>query len=219
MTASGDGAAPGRESTPSRGASPAGRPLQIHYRRPPDREEIYEQRLIVDRPEVQISLQSDTPLSAPMEIEGRRILEPGSPVVWFTFPGRWHDIGRFHLADGTFTGYYANVLTPVQLHHRRAGGVEPLVWHTTDLFLDIWLGRDGGVRVLDREELAEAEARGWVDAPTAARARGEARALVQAAAAGRWPPAVVDIWTLGRGGPQSSSSSTTQAPARRSTSR
>ena len=35
-------------------------------------------------------------------------------MVWTTYRGDvWHDVGRFHLADGTFTGYYANILTPV----------------------------------------------------------------------------------------------------------
>lgn len=197
------------------GGNLPGRELHIHYRRPPDREHVYEQRLIVDRPDVQISYAPHTPLTAPMEVAGRRVLEPGSPVVWFTFADAWHDIGRFHLADGSFTGYYANVLTPVELHDPDQ---QPLTWTTTDLFLDVWLGSDGHLAVLDAPELAEAEGRGWVEAPTARRARDEAARLVREAGAGAWPPPVAREWTLERVRRQSSSSTTTQAADRRSTS-
>ena len=63
--------------------------------------------------------------------EAEVALERGSDAVWFTFPGLWHDIGRFHRSDGTFTGIYANILTPPLI---QPDGV----WHTTDLFLDLW---------------------------------------------------------------------------------
>jgi predicted RNA-binding protein associated with RNAse of E/G family len=111
-------------------------------------------------------------------------------VVWFTYPGRWHDIGRFHRADGSFTGYYANVLTPVLMTGDR--------WETTDLCLDVWLGADGRVELLDEEEFAEAVERGWMDAPTARAARHEAEALAEAARAGAWPPPEVRAWDLAR---------------------
>lgn len=190
-----------------------GRELHIHYRRPPDREQVYEQRLLVDRPEVKISYAPRTPLNTAMEVGGRPVLEPGSPVVWFTFAHTWHDIGRFHLADGTFTGIYANVLTPVELHGSED---EPLIWRTTDLFLDVWVGTDGRVSVLDEPELEQAESRGWVEPAVARRARREAAELRQRALDGTWPPPVVRDWTLERVLAQSSA--TTQAPERRSTS-
>lgn len=194
---------------------PSGLELHIHYHRPPGRLRVYRQRLLVDRPWVQVSFQAETPVSEPMVVAGRTVLEPGSPVIWFTFPDRWHDVGRFHLADGTFTGYYANVLTPVVLH---LGHHEPLRWRTTDLFLDVWQGSDGTLAVLDEEELAEAEAEGAVDAAMAERAREEARRITREAELERWPPQVAREWTLERVGSRSQSSSTTQAPESRSTS-
>jgi predicted RNA-binding protein associated with RNAse of E/G family len=118
------------------------------------------------------------------------VLEPGAPVVWTTYAGEWHDVGRFHLADGTFTGTYANVLTPVEMH----GGV----WTTTDLCLDVWLGADGRVEILDRDEFDAARAAGWMDDATAARALAEAERLAGAARRGEWPPAHVREWTLER---------------------
>jgi predicted RNA-binding protein associated with RNAse of E/G family len=118
------------------------------------------------------------------------VLEPGSPVVWFTFPDAWHDVGRFHRPDGQFTGFYANVLTPV-----RIDGDD---WTTTDLFLDVFVAPDGAVHVLDRDELDHAEGRGWIDAALARRARAEADTLVQTVRQGDWPPTAVHEWTLAR---------------------
>lgn len=119
------------------------------------------------------------------------ILEPGAPVVWFTFPNAWHDIGLFHLADGTYTGLYANILTPVEFLDERS-------WATTDLCLDLWAPRRGPARILDEADLAEAEAAGLVDRKIAARARQEAAALLEAHAAGSWPPPLVREWPLAR---------------------
>lgn len=165
--------------------------VTIHYRRPPDRLQIFEQAVLERTPECIVTLVETTPLKRPVCAAGQTILEPGAPVVWFTFPGAWHDIGRFHLRDRTFTGYYANVLTPVAIE---AAGV----WDTTDLFLDVWLGADGRVEVLDENELEEALQKGWVDDATAARATAEAETLAVAARAGRWPPRAVKTWTLER---------------------
>jgi predicted RNA-binding protein associated with RNAse of E/G family len=164
--------------------------VRIHYKRPPDRLEIFEQRLVHDGPDVKVTLAPAVARAAPIRIAGRTVLEDRSPVVWFTFPGRWHDIGRFHLADGTFTGLYANVITPVELRdgHR---------WDTTDLFLDLWVDERGGT-VLDEDELQDALERGWVDQATAVRARQEIAQIRAEAEMGAWPPEMVREWTLDR---------------------
>jgi predicted RNA-binding protein associated with RNAse of E/G family len=164
--------------------------IRIHYRRPPNNVQVFEQTLVLDRPDVKVTLAEHMPYQPPMRIEGNVVLELGSDVVWFTFPDAWHDVGRFHRADGTFTGCYANILTPPELDGER--------WDTTDLFLDVWVGPDGKALLLDEEELDEALGREWVDAVTAERARKEARSLVEGAARGTWPPPVVAEWTLER---------------------
>ena len=173
-------------------ASPrSGHPtVRIHYKRPPNRVQIFEQTLIHDGDDVKVTLARNVPYEPPIRIEGEVVLERGSDVVWFTFPGLWHDIGRFHRADGTFTGLYANLLTPPVLD-----GTE---WDTTDLFLDVWLAPDGTPMLLDEDELDEALGREWVDADTAARVRAEAQGLMDGARAGTWPPAAVHEWTLER---------------------
>jgi predicted RNA-binding protein associated with RNAse of E/G family len=132
-----------------------------------------------------------TPLPKPLVVNGRTVLEDGSPVVWFTFAGRWHDIGRFHLADGTFTGIYANILTPVRF-------VTPWQWETTDLCLDVWLEPDRTPRLLDADELAEAVRNGWIGPELRDRARAEAARILRLARRGDWPPEAVRRWTLDR---------------------
>lgn len=169
--------------------------VHIHYRRPPDREDVFVQGLLLDAPDVKVTFQPATPIPGPVRVDGRTILEPGSPVVWFTFPGAWHDIGRFHTADGRFTGLYANILTPCRLH--AVGSGPPLEWETTDLFLDVWLDPAGRSRLLDEADLDRALERGWVAPSTAARARREATRLLGEAGSA-WPPPVVREWTLDR---------------------
>ena len=154
--------------------SPA-RLVRIHYRRPPDRLQVFEQHLVHDADDVKVTL-AEYRFDPPIVIGGEVVLEADADVVWFTFPGAWHDVGRFHRADGTFTGLYANILTPPVLD-----GPE---WDTTDLFLDVWVSPSGQVLLLDEDEMEEALGRAWLDAPTAARAREEADRLVAAAVAG-----------------------------------
>lgn len=165
-------------------------PVTIRYHRPPDGERCFHQLLLAKGEDCLVTLLEAAPLGQAVSVGGRAVLEPGAPVVWFTFPGAWHDVGRFHLRDGTFTGWYANVLTPVEI-----AGAE---WTTTDLFLDVWKGTDGSVELLDEDEFREAAERGWISDSTARRARAEADALLRAARSASWPPAPVPEWDLAR---------------------
>ena len=165
--------------------------VHIHYLRPPDRERVYTQHLIFEEEGVKVTFAQDLNFESPIRIAGAVVLETGSEAIWFTFPGAWHDIGIFHRADGSFTGTYANILTPCVFAE---GGI----WRTTDLFLDLWIDVDGHIHTLDEDELDEAERKGWVDRETAQRAREEATTLCAQAEAGLWPPVVVGEWTLAR---------------------
>ena len=165
-----------------------GRTITIDYLRPPDRLQRIEQLLLAREGSCTVTFLPRAVLSRPVAAGGVTVLEPEAPVVWFTWPGRWYDVGRFHLRDGTFTGFYANVLTPVEMSGDR--------WRTTDLFLDVWVGADGRVELLDEEEFAQALDRGWLERDTAERARATAASLLAAARLGTWPPAEVLRWTL-----------------------
>ncbi len=165
--------------------------VRIEYRRPPDREEVFTQILVEDRPEVKVTLAQGVRFDPPIFIRGEVALETGSDVVWFTFPGAWHDIGLFHRADGSPTGLYANILTPTRFLSR-------LQWQTTDLFLDLWLDREGTLHLLDLSQFREARARRWISFREARRALREVERLRRAHARGAWPPAVVKEWPLER---------------------
>lgn len=183
--------------------------VKIHYLRPPDRKEIFEQLLIHDRPDVKVTFAQDLVVEPPRTIGGHVALERGSDIVWFTFPDVWHDIGRFHTADGDFRGYYANILTPPTFH---PGGV----WRTTDLFLDVWLRPGDDPIVLDRDEMDEAYERGWINAKVRRRALEEVERILADLARGNWPPAVTHHWTRERAlelaarGPRNQPSSTSE---------
>lgn len=190
--------------------------VAIHYLRPPDHRTVYDQLILDQSPAGIVSFQPATRLTRPVEVAGKVVLADGSPVVWFTFPHQWHDIGLFHLPDGTFTGLYANVLTPVEIEGRAradetrtqltpgqalgasSAPAPDILWRTTDLFLDVFRHPDGRVEILDQDELSEAVAAGAVDAVMAERARQEAATLVRAEAAGQWPPEIVGEWGLER---------------------
>jgi len=166
------------------------REVHIHYKRPRDRVQVFHQLLVLDRGDVKVTLAERMQSSAPMRIESTVVMEEGSDLVWFTFPGLWHDIGRFHRADGTFTGYYANILTPPE--------IDGDTWHTTDLYLDVWLPPGGGPVLLDEDEFDLALGKEMIDPDTARRAREEAERLMAEAQAGTWPPPVVREWTIER---------------------
>ena len=171
---------------------PAGGTLDIYYRRIGKPQEDYRLIVLDSRPDVVITFQPRTPIAAPIVVDDLTILEPRSPVIWFTFPGKWHDIGLFFRTNGAFTGTYANVLTPVDF-------IDARTWATTDLCLDVWVPRWGPVRTLDEDELEEAEEAGRIDGALAERARSEARALVHAHRANAWPPPEIGEWSLARG--------------------
>lgn len=157
---------------------------------------MFEQTLVHETEEVLITYLAEAGVPRPVTVDDRVVLETRSPAVWFTFPAAHHDIGRFHTPAGELTGYYANILTPVDVRHGRGGA--PDQWHTTDLFADLFVTPAGKIHILDLDELREAVDRGWLDDPTAAVAEWEVKRLAGLAGDGAWPPAVVDEWPLER---------------------
>ncbi len=165
--------------------------VTIHYLRPPDHLQTFRQPIIHQSPEVIVTFSRGIRVPSPMELDGEVVLETGSDIVWFTFPRLWHDIGRFHNAAGAFTGFYANLLTPVEL-------LPGDVWRTTDLFLDVWMKPGQAPKLLDEDELQDALDANALEAKTARCAREEAERILERAGAGAWPPPVVHEWTRER---------------------
>lgn len=120
--------------------------------------------------------------AAPVEVNGASILDPGAPIIWFVFPDAWADVGRFHRADGSFTGWYTNIRTPIVI----AGNN----WSSTDLFLDHWLPHEGRGSWLDQDELEAAVRATVIDHWTVERVAKERQRIEKLLAIGDWPPPV-----------------------------
>ncbi len=156
--------------------------MAIVYRRPPDVVQHFSQELLHDGAACKITLlvlEADDP---PLPVGGA-VVPSGGAILWFMFPGKSYEVGAVYDADAAFLGYYTNFVQPPR--------PETAVWHLTDLFLDVWQAPDGPPRLLDEDELTEAADRGWLGAEDVARTRAEAAAVLRAARADRWPPAVV----------------------------
>lgn len=165
--------------------------VDIHYRRIGQPARVYRQFVLETRPDVVVTFQPRTPIDTPLVVDGLTILEPRSPVIWFSFLDKWHDVGLFHRTNGAVTGLYGNILTPLEF-------LDGHLWATTDLCLDIWMPRWGSPRLLDEDELDAAETGGRIDPTLAARARDEAKALMLACRTGTWPPPMTAEWSLVR---------------------
>lgn len=157
------------------------RRITYRYRRPGKGEQTFEQWLVLDRPDVKVLL-TDSYNGERLTVNDEPILDPGAPIVWYVFPDKWHDIGRFHLADETFTGWYTNFVTPVEM----AGDT----WRATDLFLDLWQPAEGEPVWLDEDELEQAVKSGLLDRATAKRIENERSLIVLQLGGGAWPPAI-----------------------------
>lgn len=155
--------------------------IQFEYHRPGQGVTVYEERLALDRPDVKVLLQDDYP-GPDVEVRGVRVLDSGAPMIWFVFPDAWHDIGRFHLADGTFTGWYTNLCKPVQFDGN--------TWIGHDLFLDLWQSAEGKAVWLDEDEFQTAIETGLVDSALKKQILNQRTLLEMQLQLDAWPPPI-----------------------------
>lgn len=162
--------------------------IRLHYHRPGRGTTLFEERLVLDRADVKVTLLDS--YDGPDVFAGDRIiLAAAAPVLWFVYPALGRDVGRFHLADGTFTGWYTNLRSPL-----RMDGSD---WYCTDLFLDHWLPADGAAGTwLDEDELAGAVRDGLLEPGHAAIVDAERATVVRLLAQGTWPPALPRTMSL-----------------------
>jgi predicted RNA-binding protein associated with RNAse of E/G family len=156
-------------------------PIRYTYRRLAHSESVYEQRLVLDRPDVKVLLQESYAGPA-LRAAGAVIHEQGAPMVWFVFPEKWYDVGRFHLADGAFTGWYTNLTKPVEISGDR--------WSATDLFLDLWTPVAGASLWLDEQDLEKATRSRIIDRATRQRIDNERALIDLQLKLGAWPPQI-----------------------------
>lgn len=157
------------------------RRIELEYRRPGKPSTIYREWLVLDRPDVKVLLLD--PYEGPVvHVVEAVIQEPAAPIVWYVFPEHWYDVGRFHLRDGTFTGWYTNFCRPPEIAGDR--------WIARDLFLDLWQPVHGEHRWLDEAELDDAVTRRLIDAATLKRIHNERAMMEHQLREGAWPPPI-----------------------------
>ena len=155
--------------------------IHFEYHRPGIGITVYDELLVLDRPDVKVLLQNG--YSGPaVDVADVRVLDSGAPIIWFVFPDAWHDIGRFHLTDGTFTGWYTNLCKPVTFNGDR--------WIGNDLFLDLWQFPDGTPRWLDEDEFEAAAESGIVDKALKKQVLNQRVLIDLQVSQGAWPPPV-----------------------------
>ena len=158
-------------------------PEQVHfeYHRPGIGVTVYDEWLVLDRPDVKVLLQEN--YSGPdVDVQNSRVLDSGAPIVWFVIPDAWYDIGRFHLSDGTFTGWYTNLCKPVQ--------IDGDTWIGNDLFLDLWQFTDGNPVWLDEDEFENAVKVGLVDKALKKQVLNQRILIDLQASQDAWPPPI-----------------------------
>lgn len=156
--------------------------IHFEYHRPGKEVASYEEFLVLDRLDTKVLLQKEF---AGEDVTHREsvVLQHGAPIVWFIPVGSWHDIGRFHLRDGTFTGFYTNLSRPVD--------IQTANWVGNDLLLDLWQPVDGPPVWFDEDEFEEAVRGSLIDQATARRTLNERNLIDLRVSEGQWPPPIV----------------------------
>jgi predicted RNA-binding protein associated with RNAse of E/G family len=159
------------------------RTVVIEYLRPPGPPALIESELLQEDHNLTVFRHPLSP-SAPIDIGGEIVLGDGFTGVWFLYSGETYDVGRIHDQAGRLTGYYCDMILPMQ----RIGSGR---YSITDLFLDLWVSPNGQYTVLDRDEFEEAVIRGWVTSEQAALAERTLNKLLRLAEASSFPPPLV----------------------------
>jgi predicted RNA-binding protein associated with RNAse of E/G family len=159
----------------------------------PDRRTTFD-ALLLEADEEHLVLAHQVFPARPVHYFDEEILGSGYWLVWFLFQGEPFDVGRFYRPDGTWTGYYADVLEQVRWEPGNPPTIEPVI----DLYLDLWIAPDGRYLVLDEDELAEALQEGHISPERAEWARAVLGRLVAATERGEFPPSVARAFTLDR---------------------
>ncbi|MDI3316910.1 MAG: DUF402 domain-containing protein [Bacillota bacterium] len=96
------------------------------------------------------------PAGTKVEEADGRLWEDDVPVVHYLWRDRWYDV--FVLLQERGLRYYCNLTTPVEWEEASPGGSRH--GRTTDLDVDVLLGEDGRLQILDLHEF-ELHRRQW----------------------------------------------------------
>ena len=147
----------------------------LTYKRPPDRVNHFQQKLLYLDDDVIVTSQRVTP-SSPIVQNGETVLADNFAAIWFVFTGLWYDVGKVYNLDNRWTGYYCDIMKPVKRRVDRTGKLD--CFEITDLFLDLWINPDGTYQIQDEDEFAEAVQNGAIDTELERKAREVLTALI-----------------------------------------
>jgi len=164
----------------------APRSVTIRYKRLPDNLGHFEGVLLQESSN-RLIVEQYLRVRKPRKAFGNVIVADGYLTVWFIFRKKWYDVGKFYDQEGTFTGYYCDIIRPVA----RLLASPSKTSIITDLFLDLWINRDGRCLTLDENQLEDALADRIISKSLANKARGELDALVKSVKAGTFPPRTI----------------------------
>jgi predicted RNA-binding protein associated with RNAse of E/G family len=120
----------------------------------------------------------------PRNVFGKVVVADRYLAVWFVFRSKWYDLAKFYDRRLRFTGYYCDIIKPVQKLMLNAAKTSII----TDLFLDLWITPEGSWSILDEDELAVALRDHAISKSLARQARRHMDSLVYRVRLGCFPP-------------------------------
>jgi len=164
----------------------APRPVTIRYRRLPNRLRHFP-GILLEESTKRLIIEQRLRVRSPRREFGKVVVGNGYLAVWFIFRRKWYDVGKFYDRNGKFTGYYCDIIRPVA----RLLSSTSTTSIITDLFLDLWISRDGRCVVLDEDQLERAITNRAISPFLAMRARRELETLIRSTKAGYFPPTTI----------------------------
>ncbi len=161
--------------------------IELIYRRLPDRVSHFQQDLLHEDKDLIVTLQQVNP-SKPIVIDGVTVLGNDFTAIWFVFANRWYDIGKIYDLDNKLTGYYCDIIMPMNRTKTH--------FEITDLFLDLWVSPDGRYQLHDEDEFENAILHNWIRGDVAEKARNMLQNLISEIESCVFPPEIVLQWGL-----------------------
>ncbi len=161
--------------------------ITLSYKRLPDRIHYYEQQLLYADDDIIVTTQKIKP-SSQIVINEKTVLGDNYTAIWFVFSGLWYDIGKIYNLNNEWTGYYCDIIKPV---NRSSNNFE-----IVDLFLDLWVSPDGNYEVQDEDEFETALREGTITTELASKARNALDDLIDNVTSGNFPPDFVKNYAL-----------------------
>jgi predicted RNA-binding protein associated with RNAse of E/G family len=162
------------------------RNVTIVYRRLPD--DVREFPGVLRKAtESKLIIESPISVDRPINVSGETIADTGYLAIWFVYKNRWYDVGKFYDQTQRWIGYYCDILKPVKKLLDTCSRTVTL----TDLYLDLWISKDGRTFVLDQEELEDAVQSRDISANLAQEARRYIHSLMRRVNAGQFPSSEV----------------------------